>query len=115
MNNPDRVTFLIMDEDAEFVQIKVSCDKPTVINCASPTEEGYICTSEIYTYDKETGEVFLHVETDGTDCDGSIQTSYTFTCPIGDLTKGTIEGLSIPIWTRVDSSQRYYESEKEGY
>jgi hypothetical protein len=69
------------------------------------------------------GETWTHVGTaverdawtDGRDFEGRLSTETRLFCPLERLHAREVDGLFLPDWQRIESSQRDYQAEAAGY
>lgn len=78
-----------------------------------PDEEGWHSEGETLEY--RDGGIHCVAWTDGRDCDGRMSTERLLFCPLERLKAREYEGLLLPDWERVSSSQRDYQAEAAGY
>ena len=114
--------FWTMTPSADWVKITLRPGQPLKHHRGGPTEEGW--HRQDTTFWLEDGFVHCATATDGTDCDGRLQTFCEVACHIdrlacrtphessvGELPPGTL----LPDWQKVDESQRDFAAEAMGY
>jgi len=78
-------------------------------------DEGW--TVEFFTLAYDGAVVEMSGGTDGTDCDGRMETAHAYECKLALLKVHEVEGTEIkfPQWDHVSASQRDHTAEAAGY
>lgn len=98
-----------------WVKLTLRPNQTLELHSGGPTDEGYSCTSEVYTHEGDC--VRVEYSTWGRDCDGRHEWNCECVCPLDSLQADVVEGSAIrlPVWERERSGQRDYTAEAAGY
>lgn len=111
--------FWIVGPDGSYVKLTLVPGQTLSFGFGGPTDEGYSCRWESYTLDAELGTVLSTITSEGRDCDGRMDRSSSFVCPVDQLRGGQecyeFPGNFMPAWERTGSHQRDYSAEAAGY
>jgi len=121
---PKHVTFWTWWDDRWTGVHLALCGSPVRLSRHGETDEGWSSACEEYAYtmtEDDSAIVTCSAYTDGRDCDGRMSTEWHGYCrhadlasvrPIASLRDG---GMPTPKWTELNSGQRDYTAEAEGY
>lgn len=105
--------FLIWNARGEAIKVTLHPGEVVSWSTGGPDDEGWHSEGEILEY--ADGGISRTAWTDGRDCDGRLSTETRLFCPMERLHSREYEGLLLPDWERIESSQRDYQAEAAGY
>jgi hypothetical protein len=110
--HPSTVRFWMYHEG--YVRMKLREGVKVHCSTRGPTEEGWKSRSQSWLLQRG---VLLHWEESyEQDCDGRNSWSWTYRCPVVNLTAFiTPDGVHVPRWELIESGQHDYSAEAMGY